>query len=189
MTEKMGTILWTRDINLLTGLSKLSIPPDAIEMKSNSMLIAVSVHSMVVSPISRRTRFTMRTMYPSCFWRPEQIQTFIRNHMGPTFERRHLRVDIILGTFRNDNFKTYPEKVLSDPRASKYVSIVGYQWEGLKAVDPTRRKYPEKSIMQTETDAGNWPWREDVFNPQRPPNDWSYGSHTWNKIREYELRY
>jgi hypothetical protein len=81
MTEKMGTILWTRDINPLTGLSKLSIPPDAIEMKSNSMLIAVSVHSMVVSPISRRTRFTMRTMYPriasdSSLWIVRMIELY-----------------------------------------------------------------------------------------------------------------
>ena len=127
----------------------------------------------------------MRTNYPSCFWRADQMQAFIRDYMGPTFAKRNLRADIMLGTIQDGNFNAYPGRIMADKKTADYVSIIGYQWDGLKEVAETRTKFPDKLIMQTETDCGNWHWIPEVFNPDRPQNDWTYGSYTWKKIRTY----
>lgn len=48
----------------------------------------------------------------------------------------------------------------------------------------TRSDYPDKKIMQTETECGNFYW-EKGYNPDFPQNDWEYGVHTWGKIKQY----
>ena len=38
--------------------------------------------------------------------------------------------------------------------------------------------------VQTETECGNLYWKAG-FNPDKPQNDWDYGSYTWGKIRSF----
>jgi len=127
---------------------------------------------------------TIRTHYPSCIWTPEQFLVFIRDYMGPLFEERNMETEIMLGTIQDGYYTAYPETVLSDPVANSYVSIVGFQWEGLNSVAKTRSEYPDKKIMQTETECGNFHWKPG-FDPDRPQNDWAYGVYTWNKVKSY----
>ncbi len=121
--------------------------------------------------------------YPTCLWGAEQFRAFIKDHMGPLFEERGVKASIMLGTLQDGNFNLFP-KLLSDPDVNKYVSIVGFQWSGIDAVAMTRRKYPDKLIYQTETECGNFNW-EPGYDPDRPQNDWAYGIHTWNKVKDY----
>jgi glucosylceramidase len=74
--------------------------------------------------------------------------------------------------------------LLKDTKANACVSAVGYQWDGLYSVRLTRTNYPDKKIVQTETECGNWPFKGG-YNPNEPPNDWTYGSYTWGKVKEY----
>jgi glucosylceramidase len=127
---------------------------------------------------------TIHTNYPSCLWTPEQFLVFIRDYMGPLFEERNMETEIMLGTIQDGNYYGYPETVLNDPVANSYVSIVGFQWEGLNSVAKTRTFYPDKTIMQTETECGNFHWKSG-FDPDRPQNDWAYGIYTWNKVKSY----
>ncbi len=122
--------------------------------------------------------------YPTCLWTPEQFLTFIRDYMGPLFEERNVGAEIMLGTLQDGDYTAFPETVLSDPVANDYVSTVGFQWGGLYSVAQTRSNYPDKKNMQTETECGNFYW-EPGYNPDFPQNDWEYGIHTWNKIRDY----
>jgi glucosylceramidase len=124
--------------------------------------------------------------YPSCLWTPEQFLVFVRDYMGPTFEERNVQAKIMLGTIQDGDYSAFPDTVLSDPEANSFVSIVGFQWDGLNSVAQTRSNYPDKKIMQTETECGNWYWRPDFkYDPDRPQNDWAYGVYTWNKIKAF----
>ena len=121
--------------------------------------------------------------YPTCLWKPAQIRTFVKEHLGPLFEKNNVNAGIMLGTFDDGNYAKYP-KQLNDPDVNKYVSIVGFQWSGVDAVAQTRGLFPDKQIYQTETKCGNHSW-EDGYNPDRPPNDWAYGIMTWSLIKDY----
>ncbi len=122
--------------------------------------------------------------YPTCLWTEKQFLTFIKDHLGPFFKERCVRGEIWLGTMDDGDFRKYPYTVLNDKTANSYVTTVGYQWGGLNSVALTRKYYPAKRIMQTETECGNWYWR-DGFDPDKPQNDWNYGVYTWNKVKDY----
>jgi glucosylceramidase len=121
--------------------------------------------------------------YPSCLWTTDQFKTFIKDYMGPVFAQRGVKASIMLGTIQDGNFGQYPA-LLKDPDVSKYVSIVGFQWDGLNSVVKTRSMFPGKLVFQTETECGNWNWKPG-YDPNRPQNDWYYGSYTWDKIKAY----
>ncbi|MDD4922261.1 MAG: glycoside hydrolase family 30 beta sandwich domain-containing protein, partial [Bacteroidales bacterium] len=44
--------------------------------------------------------------------------------------------------------------VLSDPEAAKYITGVGYQWDGKHAIATTAAKHPGVRLMQTESECG-----------------------------------
>ena len=90
----------------------------------------------------------------------------------------------MLGTIQDPDYYKFPHTVLSDKKANAYVSLVGFQWQGLSAVAQTRANFPEKRLMQTETECGNCHWLPG-FNPHKPPNDWAYASYTWRKVKDY----
>lgn len=121
--------------------------------------------------------------YPTCLWNPKQFGIFVRDHMGPLFEQRKVKASIMFGTFQDPDFSLFP-RLLNDPDVNKYVSIVGFQWDGLSSVARTRETFPDKLIFQTETECGNFYWKSG-YDPNRPHNDWAYGVYTWNKVKDY----
>ncbi len=124
------------------------------------------------------------THYPSCLWMPGQFLDFIKNYMGPLFQKRGLTNAIWLGTLQDGNYKLFPETVLKDPEANRYISAVALQWGGINSVAKIRENFPDKKIVQSETECGNWSWKSG-YNPDMPQNDWAYGSYTWRKIRGF----
>lgn len=126
----------------------------------------------------------IETHYPSCLWTPQQFVTFIRDHLGPLFLDRGIKGEIWLGTLQDGDYTKFPETVLLDLKANGYITTVGYQWDGLRSVSQTRENFPEKQIVQTETECGNWHWKSG-FDPNMPQNDWEYGVYTWYKVRNY----
>jgi glucosylceramidase len=126
----------------------------------------------------------IETHYPSCLWTPKQFLTFIRDYMGPVFEERKVKAEIMLGTIQVPDYNQFINTVLSNKTANAYVSLVGFQWRGLDSVARTRKNFPDKDIMQTETECGNWHWKPG-FDPDKPQNDWAYGSYTWKKIKAF----
>ncbi len=121
--------------------------------------------------------------YPTCLWTKDQFGTFVKDYMGPLFEERAVKAQIMLGTFQDGDYSLYPA-LLEDPDINKYVSIVGFQWEGLNSVAQTKENFPDKLIFQTETECGNFHWKPG-YDPDRPQNDWAYGIYTWNKVKDY----
>jgi glucosylceramidase len=123
------------------------------------------------------------TRYPSCFWSPELMRDFVRDHMGPVFASRAVPAEIWLGTLDTADTR-YPTTVLSDPVARGYIRGLGLQYGAGAMAAQLSLSYPDLPIMQTETYCGNFR-SEPSYNPNRPPNDHTYGEATWTRIRAY----
>lgn len=123
--------------------------------------------------------------FPSCVWTGEQLREFIRDYLGPAFERHGLETEIWLGTInapepwdewlkqKDSGFDAYAHTVLSDPDAYKYVKGVGYQWAGKYGIQRTVQAYPELRYMQTENECGDG------------ENTWFYAKYVFNLYQHY----
>jgi glucosylceramidase len=63
--------------------------------------------------------------------------------------------------------------VLSDPKAYKYITGVGYQWAGKYAIQRSVQAFPEKKYMQTENECGDG------------TNTWFYARYISNLYQHY----
>lgn len=140
--------------------------------------------------------------FPSCMWTGKEMRDFIKNYLGPAFEKNKIDTEIWLGTI-NGPFADYQipgygapfsqfydqcvNTVLSDKDARKYLSGVGFQWGGKHVIEQTELSYPEIRLMQTENECGDgrntWTHAEYVFGLF-----WHYFSHSvesyiyWNMV-------
>lgn len=123
--------------------------------------------------------------FPSCKWTGEQLRDFIKNYLGPAFEKHNINSEIWLGTINapepytewledyTQDFDVYAGLVLRDSEAYKYVSGVGYQWAGKNAIQRSVEAFPEKRFLQTENECGNG------------KNTWVYAEYVFNLFRHY----
>lgn len=123
--------------------------------------------------------------FPSCVWTGEQLREFIRDYLGPAFERHGLDTEIWLGTInaaepwdewikkKAQDHDAYAHTVLSDPEAYKYITGVGYQWAGKYTIQRTVSSYPELKYMQTENECGDG------------ENTWFYAKYVFNLYQHY----
>ncbi len=123
--------------------------------------------------------------FSSCYWTGEELRDFIKNYLGPTFEKAGLNTDIWLGTINSpledtemtkDETTDYPvitETVLSDPDAYRYIKGITYQWAGKSVLQRTVQAFPELNYFQSESECGNG------------NNSWTYGEYVFNLFRHY----
>jgi glucosylceramidase len=123
--------------------------------------------------------------FPSCLWTGEQLRDFIRDYLGPAFEKHGIDAEIWLGTINapepwqewlkksSSDFNAYAFTVLSDPEAYKYIKGVGYQWAGKYGIQRTVQSYPELRYMQTENECGDG------------TNTWDYAKYIFNLYQHY----
>ena len=59
--------------------------------------------------------------YPKMHWTGDQLHTFLRDHLGPTFAREGLAdtVGLFLATFPVNEYASYVEPALTDPETLK----------------------------------------------------------------------
>ena len=145
---------------------------------------AWAAEGIPMAAIAVQNEPSILTAYPSCEWQPAQYRTFIRDHLGPEFERQGRRTAIMLGTFNQSGNVDHALAVLRDPVAKKYVSILGLQWDGLPIAEYALKEKADLRVWMTETDCGNWHWKYG-FDPNKPQNDFPYAAYTWQRIREY----
>lgn len=123
--------------------------------------------------------------FPSCVWTGAQLRDFIRDYLGPAFEKHGLDTEIWLGTInapepwdewlkkKETGFEAFAGTVLSNPEAYKYVKGVGYQWAGKHAIQRTVQSYPELRYMQTENECGDG------------ENTWLYAKYVFHLYQHY----
>lgn len=120
--------------------------------------------------------------FPSCIWTGAQLRDFIRDYLGPLFEKHRVTTEIWLGTingpevderYLRTTYNDYANLVLSDPHARKYIGGVGYQWRGKYAVQRTRQGWPEIPVIQTENECGDG------------NNSWEYAAYVFDLFYHY----
>ena len=126
-------------------------------------------------------------IYPQCAWSGQEINTFMRDYLVPRLKKDQVDVQVWLGTIANNEMKAYTDPVLSDPVTNPMISGVGYQYEGQSILGATHEKYPDKKLMQTETECfdGLNAWRQgmETFNRiSGDMNNFANGYMFWNLI-------
>jgi len=124
--------------------------------------------------------------FPSCLWNSEQLKIFIKDYLGPLFEKSGMDTEIWLGTLngpedmsfgftgiRLENYHRFIDNILFDEKARKYISGIGYQWAGRGAIARTYESWPEIQLMQTENECGDG------------SNSWEYAEYVFGLARHY----
>lgn len=114
-------------------------------------------------------------IFPSCIWQPQDLALFIGDYLGPRFEIENRNVNIWLGTLNVSDFK-YIQTVINNPKASRYIKGLGFQWAGKNSIAGAHQAYPQMHLMQTENECG------------KGENNWKSAEYTWSLIKHYILR-
>ena len=123
-----------------------------------------------VSAVHVQNEMNSCQSFPSCVWRPEDINRFIGQYLGP--ELKNTNTEIWLGTIERPQFERV-NLILSDPASSKFIKGVGFQWAGKGAIAEIHKAYPALKLMQSETECGNG------------SNDWPAAEYTFSLMKHY----
>jgi glucosylceramidase len=119
--------------------------------------------------------------YPSCQWTSELFTRFIRDYLGPTFEKRQVPAAIWCGTMSAPEDGEHVSAVMLNAGAAKYIKGIGAQWNHVDNVAKWVTSY-RLPVMQTEHRCGNYRWVTETYNPDKPPNDHAYAEESWGLI-------
>ncbi len=124
--------------------------------------------------------------FPSCLWTGPQMRDFIRDYIGPLFEREKVKCEIWAGTLEKgiyfgtrmeligtQGYAEWAHCILSDPEARKYIGGVGFQWDGKGMIQRTHEAWPDIPLIQTENECGN------------STNTWTYAQYVFDLIWHY----
>ncbi len=97
--------------------------------------------------------------WESCIFSAEQERDFLKNNLGPTFEKNGLgKVKITVWDHNRDLLPQRVYTILEDPKANKYVWGIGFHWYEnwsggemmYENVDKVHKLYPSKNLLFTE---------------------------------------
>lgn len=132
-------------------------------------------------------------VWDSCTYSAEEERIFVRDHLGPTLERRgHGEVRIIVWDHNKEAIYERAAPILSDPEAAKYVWGVGFHWYTGDHFDQLARvhdAFPNANLLFTEgcQEGGlhlhDWSVGEryghDIIGDL---NNWTVGWIDWNLV-------
>jgi len=128
--------------------------------------------------------------FPSCLWYGEDMLVFIRDYLGPAFEKAGMSTELWLGTINGpfmdfmmgpqtsfgEFYDQFPNTILSDEKARHYLTGVGLQWGGKHVMEQIETSFPMMRLMQTESECGDgnntWEHMEYIFTQM-----WFYFRH------------
>ncbi len=131
--------------------------------------------------------------WDSCIYTPEEERDFVRDHLGPAFERAGLgSVKIIIWDHNRDRIVERVQPAFDDPATSRYIWGAGFHWyvadkfENIQLVHDT---WPEKKLLFTEgcqeggPHTGEWALGERYARSIiRDFNNWTVGWVDWNLV-------
>ncbi|MGB8353959.1 MAG: glycoside hydrolase family 30 beta sandwich domain-containing protein [Chthoniobacteraceae bacterium] len=131
-------------------------------------------------------------VYPTCLWTGYQLREFIADYLGPTLHDRKTNVEIWLGlngdppNNGNDPDDRLPA-VLGDPKASAFVTGVGFQYDRENQICRAQKLYPDKKLMQSETEcqngANSWADAQRLYSLMKRYLDCGANSYfLWNMV-------
>ena len=88
---------------------------------------------------------------PSLVMQPQEEEAFIRDALGPALRKAHLRTKIVLYDHNCDR-PDYPQTILKDPAAARYVDGSGFHLYGgeITALSTVHDAFPRKNLYFTE---------------------------------------
>ncbi len=111
-------------------------------MKGNGIIVdAVTIQN---EPLNSKNT-------PSMYWFENEQADFIKNHLGPAFDKAGLKTKIILFDHNCDR-PDYPLALLSDPDVAKYADGSGFHHYGgeIEAMSLVHFARPDKNLYFTE---------------------------------------
>ena len=95
--------------------------------------------------------------YPSMGMSAEEQKNFIKNNLGPLFQRAAVDTKIIIYDHNWDNTQ-YAISILNDPAANAYVAGSAFHAYGgdVSAMSVVRNAHPDKGLYFTEISGGEW---------------------------------
>ncbi len=88
---------------------------------------------------------------PSLFMPAKTQAAFIKNHLGPTFEKNQIKTKILIYDHNCDK-PEYPIEILNDPQAKKYIyGSTFHLYNGeITALSKVKKLHPDKELFFTE---------------------------------------
>jgi glucosylceramidase len=95
--------------------------------------------------------------YPGLGMMAREQTTFLREHLGPAFQKASLRTKILVFD-HNWDLIDYPIAVLSDANAARFAGGIATHCYGGSATaqDELHQRFPSKEIWMTECSGGDW---------------------------------
>ncbi|MHC4727276.1 MAG: glycoside hydrolase family 30 protein, partial [Planctomycetota bacterium] len=124
--------------------------------------------------------------YPTCGWTAEQQRDFIRDHLGPVFEKNNLSTKIWCYD-HNFNHPNYPATILKDPQTAKYIDGTGFHlYEGKPpAMTWLHKRFPDKHIYFTEGSTFDIPGAVEIVSYFR---NWARCYNAWVTVIDHEAQ-
>tara|TARA_R110000868_G_scaffold206516_5_gene455230 strand:+ start:14223 stop:15707 length:1485 start_codon:yes stop_codon:yes gene_type:complete len=133
-------------------------------------------------------------IWESCIYTAEEERDFLKNHLGPTFEKEGLKdKNIVVWDHNRDLISHRANTIFEDPEAAKYAWGIGFHWyetwtggepkfDNLKNI---QESFPTKNLLFTEGTNENfdpkkyhfWPNAERYGNSMI--NDFNSGTVGW----------
>lgn len=172
MPDKRVNDLEGEQGKILDGTNMFIQEPEYFEAYAlyfRKFIEAYRAEGINIEMVAPQNEFNSCQRFPSCTWTPAGLNTFIGNYLGPQMEEIGVRV--MLGTMERKNHLLVDTILQS--KSKKYISEVGFQWAGKRAIAEIRKTYPNLKLMQTESECG--------FGD----NSWDYCFYSWNLLKQY----
>jgi glucosylceramidase len=132
---------------------------------------------------------------PSLLMEAEDQKEFIKNHLGPVFQKNNINTKIILYDHNADR-PDYPISILDDPEAAKYVDGSAFHLYGgeIEALSEVHQAHPDKNLYFTEQWVGapgnfaqelDWHTENLIIGATR---NWSRNVLEWNLAADKNQR-
>ncbi|MCL3778922.1 beta-glycosidase [Prolixibacteraceae bacterium JC049] len=117
-----------------------------------------------------QNEFNSAQIFPSCTWTASGLATFVGKYLGPAMKEKN--IEVMFGTMERPH-EALVDTLLNDKNSGQYLSGVGFQWAGKKALPGIHKRYPKLRLYQTEQECGNG------------SNDWNSCKYSWSLMKHY----
>ncbi|MDR1370225.1 MAG: beta-glycosidase [Dysgonamonadaceae bacterium] len=117
-----------------------------------------------------QNEFNSCQSFPSCTWLSSSLNRFVGRYLG--HRMKEMGVEVMFGTMERPD-PILVDTLLQDSESSRYITGVGFQWAGKKAIGTIHENYPDLKIYQTEQECGNG------------RNDWPGCCYSWTLLKHY----
>ncbi|SEM55551.1 glucosylceramidase [Chitinophaga rupis] len=120
-------------------------------------LQAMQQEGITINTITPQNEPLFEAKYPSMYMEAGMQAAFIRDHLGPAFQKNKLNTGIIVYD-HNWNHPEYPINILNDAQAKQYITGSAFHaYAGqVSAMTQVHAQHPDKGLYFTEISGGGW---------------------------------